>query len=337
MNEVFLSKRESLRERAFKIKSDVEFEDLALEIFKYQSEYNLVYKAWLEAIKLNKSEIRSSRDIPSLPISFFKTHRVVSGDLITPLEFCSSGTTGTNTSTHYIYDEGLYRESFIRGFERVYGDLKEWTIIGLLPSYLERKNSSLVYMVQGLMEASNQDKHLFYLDDYTGLIDNLLLLAKEKKKVWLIGVSFALLDLAKYAPPVWENLIVVETGGMKGRRKEMIREELHNEIRAQWNVQAIHSEYGMTELLSQAWMTREGQFKCPPWMKIQIRDTSDPWSEMPEGKSGGIRVIDLCNIDSCSFIETSDLGNCSADGSFNVTGRFDNSDLRGCNLLIVNT
>ncbi len=331
---MFPPERNPLRNSIFKISSQEEFRDLCLAVFRYQSIWNPVYHAWIKALNINSDEIIHPNDIPFLPIQFFKDQRVFNTQASSLLEFSSSGTTGMTTSIHYVADPLLYEESFSQGFIREYGSPADSVILGLLPAYLERPGSSLVYMTEGLIRQSEQPESGFYLNNLTDLIQLLKKLASENRRVWLIGVSFALLDLALLEPPVWPGLTVVETGGMKGRRKEMIREELHATIRETWPVAHLHSEYGMTELFSQAWMNDSGRFHCPPWMDIRIRDANDPFTYLDEGKSGGINVIDLANLDSCSFIATQDLGEKGKDGTFDVIGRFDTSDLRGCNLLV---
>jgi hypothetical protein len=248
--------------------------------------------------------------------------------------FRSSGTTGIETSAHQVAELSLYEESYLRCFEMQYGNVSDYIILGLLPSYLERQDSSLVYMTQGLIEKSGRSESGFFLNNYSDLSTLLENLKAKNEKVWLIGVSFALIDFSELKPPAWDNLIVVETGGMKGRKKEMIRLELHETIQNNWPVNKVHSEYGMTELLSQAWMGNFGKFSCPPWMSIRIREINDPFESGKVGVRGGINVIDLANLDSCSFIATQDLGIAWEDGLFDVIGRFDNSDIRGCNLLI---
>ena len=325
--------RNALRDQIFHYHNESEFQSLAIEVFRFQARNNKIYNEWLNALLCNYSQIEKLHQIPFLPVQFFKSHKVRTGVGPNAKIFNSSGTTSQVTSTHYIYDEEIYVESILRGFKRAYGHVSDYTIIGLLPSYLERENSSLVYMVRELMKASGQDEQLFFLNDYENLVELLQGLQSENRKVWLIGVSFALLDLSNYKPPVWDNLTIIETGGMKGKRKEIIREELHNLIRSNWPVQRIESEYGMTELLSQAWMNSNQRFVCPPWMRVDIRDANDPFCQLGFGEAGGIQIIDLANLDSCSFISTSDLGKKHSDGSFEVLGRFDNSDIRGCNLL----
>lgn len=328
------TQRNILRETIFQISSEAQFRELAMAVFRYQARENPVYRSWLEALKISPEHIHRPEEIPFLPVELFKTQQVISGDMVPVLSFQSSGTTGAATSTHYVADPDLYRESFLRGFEHFYGNVNQQVIIGLLPAYLERPGSSLVYMCEGLIRASEQPESGFYLYNHDELLALLERLAIRQQSTWLIGVSFALLDLAEKEPPVWPGLTVVETGGMKGRRREMIREELHETIRKSWPVQRLHSEYGMTELLSQAYLTDRGRFQCPPWMQVLIRDTNDPLALLPDGRTGGVNVIDLANLDSCSFIATQDLGKKYPDGSFDILGRFDNSDIRGCNMLV---
>lgn len=330
----FPAQRTFLRNRLFGIRSDAEFEALALQIFAYQFSHNEVYRKFSEALGRNPSTVRNLLEIPFMPVELFKNHSVVSGSQAAEMVFSSSGTTGMVTSQHIVSDLKLYEESLLAGFEIVYGKPSDWIILGLLPAYLERPGSSLVYMTEALIRESGQPENGFYLYNNDMLCDLLSKLKRQRRKTWLIGVSFALLDLAAFRPETWDELIVVETGGMKGRRKEMIREELHAEIRRNWPVVHLHSEYGMTELLSQAWMDDSGKFSCPPWMQVLIREADDPLRYAAEGKTGGINVVDLANLDSCSFLATADLGKKLGDGRFEVLGRFDHSDVRGCNLMI---
>jgi phenylacetate-coenzyme A ligase PaaK-like adenylate-forming protein len=279
--------------------------------------------------------IKHYRDIPFMPIGFFKSHRVVSGDFEPEIVFTSSGTTGITTSRHHIKSVELYIQSFMHGFRHFFGSAEQYTILALLPSYLEREGSSLVLMADQLIKRSHQTESGFFLHNYNKLADILVHLKTLKKPTILLGVTYALLDMAEQFPLYFPELIVMETGGMKGKRKEMVRDELHQQLMEGFGIDQVFSEYGMTELLSQAYSKGHGVFYTPPWMKILIRDTNDPLSILPEGQSGGINVIDLANIYSCSFIETQDLGRSHSDGSFEILGRFDNSDIRGCNLLIV--
>lgn len=323
------------RKSVFNIQCISEFEQIALEIFQFQAKNNLVYKEFLFHLKTDVLAINKLNDIPFLPIQFFKTHKIVSSQQPIQKTFLSSGTTGMQQSKHLVTDVLVYEDSFRKGFEFFYGDIKEYTILALLPSYLERDGSSLIYMVDDLIKQSKKPKSGFYLNNLEELARNLEELDKKGEKVLLIGVSFALLDLVEGYNFQLKNTVVMETGGMKGRRKELIREELHQILCAGFGVTEIHSEYGMTELLSQGYSKGNGIFECPPWMKILMRDTEDALTILPEGKSGGINVIDLANINSCSFIATQDLGKKNTNNSFEVIGRFDTSDIRGCNLMVL--
>lgn len=313
------------------------FEALSLEVFRYQYRVNLVYKNYVDALAVNPADIQQIEQIPFLPIRFFKSHTVMSGDFEPEAVFESSGTTTTVNSRHYVNDASLYKESFTRAFELFYGAAKGLCIIGLLPSYLERNSSSLVYMVYELITQSNHPLSGFYLNEHEKLVAVLQQLESRKQPTLLIGVTFALLDLAeKFSMPL-QYTTIMETGGMKGRRREMIRAEVHDMLKKALHVPVIHSEYGMTELLSQAYSKGNGIFNSPPWMKTLVRDEEDPLSVRSSPGSrhitGAINVIDLANIHSCSFIATDDAGRLYPDGSFEVLGRLDNSDLRGCSLL----
>ena len=331
---MFQNERTPLRNSIFEISSPEDFEELSLRVFRYQAEYIPVYTSWLKALKIDLEKIKSSKDIPFLPIQFFKEQSIFNPNMMEEITFRSSGTSGKETSVHQIAELTLYKEGYLRCFEMQYGNVSDYIILGLLPSYLERQDSSLVNMTQGLIEKSGRPESGFFLNNYSELASLLETLKVKNEKVWLIGVSFALIDFSELNPPAWENLIVVETGGMKGRKREMIRQDLHETIQSNWPVNKVHSEYGMTELLSQAWMGDSGKFSCPPWMSIRIREINDPFESGKIGVRGGINVIDLANLDSCSFIATQDLGIVWGDGLFDVIGRFDNSDVRGCNLLI---
>ncbi len=317
----------------FHIENNAQFEELALKVFKFQFENNRVYRSFCDLLYKHPSDVKTIADIPFLPIQFFKTRDVLSSTAPIETTFTSSGTTGSTTSRHLVTDLNIYKESFSKGFEHFYGNIKDYVVLALLPSYLEREGSSLIYMVDALIKASEQPESGFYLNNLSELQKQLTRLDIEGKKVLLIGVSFALLDLVEAHQFKLKNTIVMETGGMKGRRKEMIRAELHQELKHGFGVEHIHSEYGMTELLSQAYSKGNGVFDCPPWMKILTRDTEDPLTLNTQQKAGGINVIDLANINSCAFIATQDLGRVHANGSFEVIGRFDHSDIRGCNLL----
>lgn len=310
------------------------FDEAAIELFNFQYQNNQIYKAFVKQLGIDPNRVLNVSQIPFLPISFFKSHKVATGEFPSMEIFESSGTTQLNTSKHFIKDIQFYYEVSSKIFSDFFGNIPGSVIIGLLPSYLERKNSSLVSMVNHFIEISNQNKSGFYLDNFDALRDSLQALKKSGRPVYLFGVTFALLDLAQKHEVNLDNLTVLETGGMKGRGREMIRQELHSELKRAFKFSKISSEYGMTELLSQAYMTSEGYFKTPPWMQVKIRDINDPFSYVKDGKSGAINVIDLANIHSCAFIETQDLGVMS-DKGFNVLGRLDNSDMRGCNLLVI--
>ena len=318
----------------FTISTHKQFEKIALKTFRYQYENNLVYKEFCSLLKTDVQKVKKLEQIPFLPIQFFKSHTVLSNTNPVQTTFTSSGTTGTNTSQHHITDLSIYEESYQKGFSTFYGHIENYVVLALLPSYLEREGSSLIYMADDLIKLSNQPESGFYLRNYDELIQNLIKLDKSGQNVILIGVTYALLDLIEKQKFDLQNTIIIETGGMKGQRKEMIREELHQLLCEGFGVSAIHSEYGMTELLSQAYSLGEGVFECPSWMHVLIRDTEDALSYTQEGKSGGINVIDLANINSCSFIATQDLGKKHPNNSFEVLGRFDNSDIRGCNLMV---
>ena len=283
----------------------------------------------------NKENVKSLLDIPVVPIQFFKSHDGLSSSETIKQTITSSGTTGTQTSKHLVTDISLYEESYRNAFSEFYGNLENYCILALLPSYLEREGSSLIYMVEDLIQSSNHKDSGFYLNNYDELIEKLIELDNSGQNVILIGVTYALLDLIEKRQLHLKNTIIMETGGMKGKRKEMIREELHGILCKGFDVPVIHSEYGMTELLSQAYSLGNGVFECPNWMQILIRDTEDALSYVNDGKTGGINVIDLANINSCSFIATQDLGKKNPKHSFEVLGRFDNSDIRGCNLMVI--
>ncbi|WP_412986833.1 acyl transferase [Pontimicrobium sp. IMCC45349] len=318
----------------FNIKSESEFNDLALDIFKYQFKNNRVYRSFCDLLYKHPSEVNSILDIPFLPIQFFKSHKIVSSTQPIVETFSSSGTTGSITSKHYVTDVNIYKESFRKGFSHFYGDIKDYVVLALLPSYLEREGSSLIYMVNDMINQSKQPESGFYLNNIEELYQTLLQLEKEKEKTLLIGVSFALLDFIETYSLNLKNTIIMETGGMKGKRKELIRAELHKQLSKGFGINTIHSEYGMTELLSQAYSVENSIFNTPPWMKILARDTEDPLTILHNNKTGGLNIIDLANINSCSFIATQDLGKVYENNSFEVLGRFDNSDIRGCNLMV---
>jgi hypothetical protein len=315
-------------------------DQLALEVFRFQYEHTLIYRHYVDALKIKPENVRSVGQIPFLPIRFFKSHDIKAGDFDPALLFESSGTTGSINSRHLVKEAGIYEESFTKGFELFYGPAAGWCVIGLLPSYLERRHSSLVYMVNDLIRQSGHPDSGFYLNEYDRLADVLVRLEKEGQRVLLIGVTFGLLDFAEAAVlPALSNTIVMETGGMKGRRKEMVRQEVHDILSAAFHLGDIHSEYGMTELLSQAYSRGDGIFNCPPWMEIRLRDESDPLSSYGPSAdgayTGAVNIIDLANIYSCSFIATDDAARLHPDGSFEILGRLDNSDVRGCSLMAV--
>jgi phenylacetate-coenzyme A ligase PaaK-like adenylate-forming protein len=319
--------------KIFEINSDQEFNETCLEVFQFQAQENAVYREYLKHLSVNAGDINRIEDIPFLPIELFKSHKILSGKSeAQEIIFSSSGTTGTSTSKHYVSQLEIYERSFLDAFNKFYGSPKEFRILALLPSYLERTGSSLIYMVERLIKDSAHSDSGFFLDDFDQLRN--ILSTESDRKTLLIGVSFALLDFIEQESIELKNTTVMETGGMKGRRKELTREELHKELQEGFGIDSIHSEYGMTELLSQAYSKGNGIFECPAWMKVLVRDTNDPLTIFPAGKSGGVNVIDLANINSCSFIATSDLGKTYDDGSFEILGRFDYSDLRGCNLMV---
>ncbi len=319
----------------FTISNQKQFEKIALKIFRFQYENNLVYREFCELLNIKKGSVKSIRQIPFLPIQFFKNHTIVSSSDYIQATFTSSGTTGMITSKHLIADITFYEESYRNAFSEFYGNIEDYVVLALLPSYLERSGSSLIYMVKDLITLSKNENSGFYLDNYKELISKLIELDTAGQNVILIGVTYALLDLIKKQKFQLKNTIIMETGGMKGKRKEIIREELHQILCEGFGVSSIHSEYGMTELLSQAYSLGNGIFECPNWMNILIRDTEDALTYVETGKTGGINVIDLANINSCSFIATQDLGKKHTNNSFEVLGRFDNSDIRGCNLMVL--
>ncbi|MDB4181261.1 acyl transferase [Polaribacter sp.] len=319
----------------FNIQNAQDFSKVALAVFKHQFQNNRAYRSFCDLINVHPSDVQKVTEIPFLPIQFFKSRKVVASKDEAQEVFTSSGTTGTVTSKHFVTDINLYKESYRKGFHHFYGNIEEYTVLALLPNYLERKGSSLVYMVDEFIKKSNNIESGFYLDNLEELTQKLIALDKKGRKVLLIGVSFALLDLIEKQQFNLKNTTVMETGGMKGRRKELVREELHTILREGFGVAEIHSEYGMTELLSQGYSNGKGIFKTPPWMQVLTRDTEDALTINSFGKNGGINVIDLANYNSCSFIATQDLGKVHKDGTFEIIGRFDNSDIRGCNLMVL--
>ena len=321
------------KDAIFNIKDNAEFEALALDVFRFQFENNRVYRSFCDLLYKHPSDIKNLTEIPFLPIQFFKTREVLSSQNKVEKIFTSSGTTGSTTSKHFVTDLNIYEESYLKGFQHFYGNIEDYAVLALLPSYLERDGSSLIYMVDDLIQKSNHPESGFYLNNLQDLTKTLKSLEAQNQKTLLIGVSFALLDLVEQFQFSLKHTIVMETGGMKGRRKEIIRQELHDRLKKGFGVNQIHSEYGMTELLSQAYSKGNGIFKCPPWMKIITRDTEDALTLLPQNKTGGINIIDLANVNSCAFIATQDLGKTSENGQFEIIGRFDNSDIRGCNLM----
>jgi hypothetical protein len=318
----------------FNLKDPTSFSDIALRIFRFQAENNPVYRQFISSLQRKVSEIKNINDIPFIPAEFFKSRTVAIENQSFDTVFESSRTTGDIPGRHFVHDLKLYEKSFHSSFRYFYGDPSEYFIAALLPSYTERQNSSLIYMMKGLIKVSRNNDSGFYNDNPEDLIRTLHLAKASGQKRLLLGVSFALLDFANNFSPDLSGTIIMETGGMKGRRKEITREELHEILRVKLNVKSVHSEYGMTELLSQAYSQGNGIFHCPPWMKILVRDPSDPLTVTDEkGTTGGINIIDLANIYSCSFIATSDFGKLYENGDFSVSGRFDNSDVRGCNLM----
>ena len=312
--------------------NNISFEEKALKIFRLQAEDCLLYKHYLDLLKIDVEKINSIQKIPFLPIEFFKSNTILSKDKTAQITFSSSGTTGQQQSQHHIAELSIYEDSFRQGFNYFYGSPEEYRILALLPSYLEREGSSLVYMCNQLIKDSQHPKSGFYLNNLKDLSE--ILSQNCDSKTLLIGVSYALLDLAEQFPQHLKNTIVMETGGMKGKRQEMIKSELHQKLKSSFQVQHIHSEYGMTELLSQAYSKGNGIFESPPWMKVLIRDTEDPFQLISHNQTGGLNIIDLANINSCSFIATQDLGKSLDDARFELVGRFDQADLRGCNLML---
>lgn len=318
----------------FSVQTSQQFENFALEVFRKQAEKCVVYRDFVRNLGVKTADVKSIKNIPFLPIEFFKSRHIITG-IGEPEEiFTSSGTTGLTQSKHFVLDAGIYVQSFQTAFELFYGDISKYAVLALLPSYLERDGSSLIYMVDDLIRCALNEQSGYFLYDHAMLLQKLRELMRSKTPAILIGVTYALLDFAESHSIDFPQLIVMETGGMKGKRQEMVRTELHETLCAGFGVPLIHSEYGMTELLSQAYSKGAGIFHCPPWMKVQIRDTNDPLEILGTNQTGGINVIDLANINSCSFIATQDLGKAFNDGTFEVLGRFDNSDIRGCNLLV---
>ena len=311
------------------------FGALALDLFSYQYHNNMLYRRYCDALHINSSLVTGVTGIPFLPISFYKTHTIETGSPVpSALIFESSGTTGEVASKHYVRDARVYEQSLVQGFEQFYGPVEDYAILALLPSYLERKNASLVHMAQTLMKKSGHEHNGFYINEWQVLHDKLQLLESRGQKTLLLGVTFALLDFAAAFPTPLQHTIVMETGGMKGRREEWTRQEVHAYLKSQFGLPVIHSEYGMTELLSQAYATANGIFACTNTMQVLVRDLNDPLDVSDNG-SGCLNIIDLANVHSCAFIATEDIGNVAPDGSFEVLGRMDHSALRGCSLMAV--
>lgn len=333
-----IPKAEDLIRKLFAIDGAGAFEDVALEVFRYQYAHNELYRRYADLTASGPRQVKGISDVPFLPISFFKTHTVQTTAFSPQLVFESSGTTGSQVSRHYIKEPALYETSFIKAFEALYGPATDYCFLALLPSYLERGSSSLVYMVRDLMQQSRHPQSGFFLYDFEELAARLQYLDGSGQKTILIGVTYALLDFAAQHPMALENTIIMETGGMKGRKKELVRSEVHETLMQAFGVPSIHSEYGMTELLSQGYARGGGRFVAPAWMNVLVREEDDPKSVITKParpRTGVMNIIDLANLYSCSFVATEDLGTLHPDGSFEVLGRIDNSDVRGCSLLAV--
>lgn len=318
-----------MRERIFDIGSSAEFEALTMDIFHHQALHCPPYREYLSLIGVNHCSVTELNAIPMLPIELFKSHKVYCGTGEPEKIFTSSATTGMTHSSHYVADLQLYERDFTECFERFYGKAKDWSIYGLLPNYLQREGSSLVYMVDRLIDSAGSGG--FYLDNYAKLLEDM---AADPKPKILLGVTYALLDLAEQYAPKLQNTIVMETGGMKGRREEMPKSQLHNLLCSAFGVESIHSEYGMAELMSQCYSKGGGVFTVPPWVRVLVRDINDPFARLERGRRGAIDIIDLGNIDSCSFIATQDAGVALSPDSFKIEGRVSSADIRGCNLLV---
>ncbi|MCO6478052.1 MAG: acyl transferase [Phaeodactylibacter sp.] len=328
-----LTARNSLKQRVETI-DESGFDALALDIFRYQSQYNPLYRQFLRLLGVSPRQVNRIEDIPFLPIQFFKTHDIQAGAWEPALAFSSSGTTGSATSRHLLRDPEFYRRNARRGFARFYGPVEDHCVLALLPSYLERSGSSLVFMAEDFIRQSRHPQSGFFLYNTEELVGILADCKKNAVPTLLLGVSFALLDLAEQHPIGLSGITIMETGGMKGRRRELTREELHGILKAAFQVEAIHSEYGMTELLSQAYSRGEGIFRPSPTMRVLAREITDPLAIQKPGKTGALNIIDLANFDTISFIATDDLGRAFEDGRFEILGRLDASDARGCNLLV---
>lgn len=325
--------RKNLKKAVLNINAQ-NFDATALAIFQYQYQHNVVYRQFVDLLKINPQSIKVVEKIPFLPISFFKNFEIKAGNWTAETVFSSSGTTGQITSQHFVRDVDLYQKITEQGFEYFYGKVDNYSVLALLPAYLERQGSSLVYMANHFINLSKQKNSDFFLYNYDALVEQLKYNQKQNIPTLLLGVSFALWDLAEQFPTDLSKVIIMETGGMKGRRKEVTRDELHGIFTKAFQMQFIHSEYGMTELLSQGYSKGKGIFYPTPTLKIFTREITDPLSMQKKGKVGGVNIIDLANLDSCSFLATDDLGRVYDDGSFEILGRFDNSDIRGCNLMV---
>ncbi|MBX2917283.1 MAG: acyl transferase [Cyclobacteriaceae bacterium] len=313
--------------------NDSNFEDIAIRLFRFQAENNPVYKRYLQNLEVKPAQIEHLNQVPFLPISFFKTQKIQTGNWNPETEFISSGTTGLQTSRHLVASLVFYLQHAVKTFEQFYGSLKQYHVLALLPAYLERKGSSLIAMIDHFIRSSESEHSGFYLYNYDDLALKIETLRSGSRKILVWGVSFALLDLAEKFEIDLSKAIVMETGGMKGRRQELTRLELHAFLNKRFNTSVIHSEYGMTELMSQAYSQGLGYYNLSPWMKVMFREINDPFSYL-EGRAGGINVVDLANFNTCAFVETQDLGKSIETGQFEILGRIDNSDVRGCNLLV---
>lgn len=313
--------------------NDSNFEDIAIRLFRFQAENNPVYKQYLRNLNVKPTRIERLFEVPFLPISFFKTQKIQTGIWIPEAEFRSSGTTGLQTSRHLVANLEFYLKHSVKTFERFYGSLQQYHILAMLPAYLERKGSSLIAMIDHFIRSSESEHSGFYLYNHSELVQKIEALQSGSRKLLVWGVSFALLDLAEKFEIDLSKAIVMETGGMKGRRQEITRHELHAFLNQRFNTSVIHSEYGMTELMSQAYSQGLGYYNLPPWMKVMHREINDPFNYL-EGRAGVINVVDLANFTTCAFVETQDLGKSIENGQFEILGRMDNSDMRGCNLLV---
>ncbi len=330
----FLDRAALIRSKIFDSDQAVFNDDLVLELFRLQTEFVEPYFEFIKALNIDPDSVKRIEDIPFLPIEFFKSQKVKPSFLTEEIIFKSSSTTGQGESLHYVYDLELYTESFVKGFQKFYGDISEFTIFALLPNYLERDGSSLVYMMDKMIGMSADKSSGFFLHDHSKLIQKISDAKNRKRKILLVGVTYALLDLAEQFSPDLSDIVVMETGGMKGKRRELLKEELHLILKEKFKVEHIHSEYGMTELLSQAYAKKDGIFQCPSWMRVMVRDLQDPLKTFSKKGRGGINVIDMANVYSCSFIATQDIGIVHDELSFEIKGRMQDSDIRGCNLLI---